>query len=88
MVASLTSYTKEISIEQISGDTFLTLPSINDGFWLTYDSISGELLSDFETIVKGNEYTYGSSINTNLEIDFYSVSGDLSLLKYESSKEK
>ena len=88
LVASLTSYTKEISIEQISGDTFLTLPSINDGFWLTYDSISGELLSDFETIVKGNKYTYGSSISTNLEIDFYSVSGDLSLLKYDSSKEK
>ena len=84
--ATLLPQTKNIEIDQVSGDVMLTMPKDNEGFVLEFDSISGDLISDFDTRRIDGKIVCGSLQTAQLDIEFSSVSGDLSLLKYVSKE--
>lgn len=65
-----TTTPNDISVDAVSGDTFITVPAQSD-FYVETDSVSGELLNEFPTISK----------NSNNKWEFDSVSGDVEIRK-------
>lgn len=71
--------TESVEISQVSGNTILAIPESTKGFGLEYESVSGDLNLEFECNKKEDEYIY--NIKENCEIDFSSVSGNLTVAK-------
>lgn len=75
--------TKEVSVDQVSGSTIISVPSSIAGFNVDFDTTSGSFSSDFETIKKENNYYYDNGNKDQIHIDFDSVSGSLSVTKHK-----
>lgn len=74
-----------IEIEQVSGNSVISLASHVPGFTLDYQTVSGSFHSDLPLTVIDNIYSY---LNKDfLTIDFESVSGNLSIVSHECSHE-
>ena len=71
--------TESVEISQVSGNTILAIPENTKGFGLEYESVSGDLNLEFECNKKEDEYIYQEK--DNCEIDFSSVSGNLTVAK-------
>ena len=72
---------EEIQMETVSGDMELDIPE-NDGFELTFNTVSGNIKSDFDLSgslnKKSSKYTYGEGKS---QINIRSTSGDLRVNK-------
>ena len=73
----LTDTPKEIEMDSASGSLDLTLPE-DCGFTLSMEALSSDLVTDFETQRKGNQYVYGDG---RCSIEIESMSGDVTVRK-------
>lgn len=72
---STTNDALNISIDQVSGNSIISLNENHPGFTLDFETISGSFTSSFETFIDDNQYVYNSKMF--LSIVFESVSGTL-----------
>lgn len=82
----LNQLTNEVSINQVSGSSIVSIPSSTGGFKVDYESVSGTVnYDDFKEAIKyENEIIYLD--RTYLNIDVESVSGTLYISKYNSEE--
>ena len=74
-----------IEIEQVSGNSVISLANHIPGLTLNHKTVSGSFHSDLSLMVADNVYTY---LNKEfLTIDFESVSGNLSIVTHECTHE-
>lgn len=77
--AVLANVPTQIRMDGVSGDLDLTLPA-DCGFTASIDATSGDFTSDFPTITKKGNYTYGDEA---CRIDISGVSGDITIRSAE-----
>lgn len=81
----LSQNTTNLKVDQISGNSILSFPQMHKGFTLCYDTISGELSSDYSLNINEDEYTYLDELYLKIEVD--SISGNLILIKNQNNSE-
>ena len=77
--------TKYIKVNQMSGNTILSLPKNALGFTMYYANTTGKLNSDYECEISQNKYIYQDP--AYYVINFKAASGSLTLANYESEIE-
>lgn len=82
----LSPITKELSIEQVSGSSIISLPHHATGFTLKHSTISGKFNSDVE-LSSNNKDEYYYLQKDYLLITLNSVSGNLSVVKHICSED-
>lgn len=73
---SISNLATDVSIEQVSGSSVVSLKEDHPGFAVDFESVSGTFSSTFTTEKQGEKYLYKQP---SLQIEFESVSGTLVL---------
>lgn len=68
---------QKIDMESVSGKVTVELPE-NEGFFASYDSVSGSFNCDFPVTSSNETVTYG---NGNMEIRLETVSGSINIVR-------
>lgn len=79
----LSNVPSKIDSDSVSGDTIVLIPD-NEGFSVKFDSVSGKLSTDFESIISKKELIYK---NGSAYYNFESVSGDVRIEMNSLSEE-
>lgn len=74
---ALTDVPHAVDLDGVSGDLNITLPE-NAGFTVTMDTMSGEFVSDFETVNRNGSYVAGDG---SCRIDVDGMSGSVEIRK-------
>ena len=74
----LTKAPREIDLESMSGDLFLTLPE-DCGFSVDMNAMSSDFSTDFETVTKNGRHVHGDG---SCRIDIDAMSGDVCIYKH------
>ena len=79
-VTNTAALIRQIDANTVSGNITVTIPQSIDGFYLEYETVSGEVNTDFNTQSSGSSrrgiLNYG---NSSTKIEAETVSGDFSL---------